>query len=467
MKKFNDGKCYVMIKRIIKKGLIVYFIYLIVSVMIIYKLPIFIGSDLEYDASEMLTVSNKNSYAYLVEDTDEAMDIRLALIEEAKATISIAYYKYLDDRAGAIFTGALLKQANAGIKINIVIDGKSVAKRNVYKVLASHENITFSGYEPINLLLPYRANNSLHDKMLVIDEKYGLIGGRNIDERFLFSDNKTVTLDRDVLVYSTNDSSEAGSEMKAYIDELSASKYVKQYKITSKEKYAKYGIDMIAKYNEHRSNGYNLEDKLSNAVAVDRVSFVRSPLTRFTKEPVLFDVVTQLMATSNDIVIQSPYITQSYLLKRHFSMSKDKNITLLTNNMSTNPNIPSLSGYVRIRQQLAKDYKLYELQNENSIHAKTITIGDDISIIGSQNMDHRSMFLSTESSVVIYSKEFQDVLNKELDKLFDESLLVNADGTYEVSVTVEPVKSKSFKKVLIKILSWISYFFNEMLTKTI
>lgn len=450
-------------KRIFKVLLIIYIANLFVSGLLIFKIPVVVTSDLEYDLSLMTTRSDMNTYAYLVEDIDEAMNVRLGLIEEAEETIDITYYKYLMDEAGQIISGSLLKRADEGIKIRIILDSRSYINNKYFKALISHDNITYKVYEPTSLIFIHRVQNTLHDKILIIDQKYGLIGGRNITERFLIDDDKDKVLDRDVLIFGKDDECETVIQMSIYYKELFNSKYAKLYRRKYKDKYEEIRDEMKDKYYNHRLNGYDFILSIETATKVERATFVRSPLNRMQKEPVLFNIVSELMELSDDITIQSPYITKSRLMKKHFPIDETKNITFITNNMTTNPNIPSLSGYIRIRKELAKLYNLYEIQTENSIHAKTITIGDSISIIGSQNMDHRSMFLSTESSVIIYSKEFQEVLNIKLDDLIEQSLLVNEDGEYVENDNVIKIEKNIFKRVIVRFTSLISFFFNEML----
>ena len=69
-----------------------------------------------------------------------------------------------------------------------------------------------------------------------------------------------------------------------------------------------------------------------------------------------------------------------------------------------------------------------------------------ISHIGSQNIDHRSFYLSTESAVVIYSKQFRDALNEKFDLIIADSLLVNSDGEYEVNDNVEVAPLKRVRR---------------------
>lgn len=60
--------------------------------------------------------------------------------------------------------------------------------------------------------------------------------------------------------------------------------------------------------------------------------------------------------------------------------------------------------------------KIYEYEGGISYHGKSITVDDNLSIIGSFNMDMRSAYLSTELMLVIDSED----INKQLSGYMDE-----------------------------------------------
>ena len=69
-------------KKLFKIFIIIYVSYALITGLLIFKIPIVAKSDLLYDTSLMTTKSDSDTYAYLVEDIDEAMNVRLGLIEE-------------------------------------------------------------------------------------------------------------------------------------------------------------------------------------------------------------------------------------------------------------------------------------------------------------------------------------------------------------------------------------------------
>lgn len=444
--------------KIIKVVVLSYLIYFLVFGVLIFKITPYKKSNLNYNIEQMKTTSLDDNYAHIVETPQEALDVRLALINEATTSINLVYYNFYNDTAGQIFSGILLKKADEGVKIKIIVDNKFFRKSKMMKRLASNPNIDLFTYEKKNLLLPFSLQNSLHDKFITIDDKYGLIGGRNILDRFFFEKTRNETNDRDVLIFSKNNDNNAVLDMKKYTQELINSKLTKLIKAKNKN----YENIYYQTYLDYLNVDYDFTQTINSAIKVDNITFVRSPINRLNKEPVLFNVINELAKDSEKIVIQSPYIVKSRLMSKDFSIPHN-DITFITNSLATNPNIFATSGYLRIRNKLAKNFTLYEIQDDVGNHAKSITIDDDISIIGSQNIDPRSFYLSTESAVVIYSKEFNDSLNEKFTNLINKSLVVTEKGKYLENEQVDEKPLNLTKKFLLYLISGITAPFNEML----
>ena len=71
---------------------------------------------------------------------------------------------------------------------------------------------------------------------------------------------------------------------------------------------------------------------------------------------------------------------------------------------------------------------------------KSILIDDDLSVIGSFNMDMRSAYLDTELMLVIRSKEINKQLEEGMMEYERVSRQVLEDGTYRDPYHVEPIE---------------------------
>lgn len=445
--------------------LIFYTIYFLYVFAISIKFNNYKESNINYNVDDIKKVSTDNIYANILENPKESFDIRLDLINKANENINVSYLNILTDTSGKIFYGALLNKANEGVKVNILLDGFNIKRNKYFKTVVSHPNINYYLFEPTNLLNPKTINNTLHDKFITIDSKYTLLGGRNISDRFFIKGTKEFAYDRDILLFNENESLNVINDIDNYFNEVINHKYTKKLNYKRKKSYSKLEEKLINKLSDYKKE--NVINYYTESLKVDNATFVRSPLNRGNKEPILYNLIDDLSVNSNNIIIQSPYITTSKIMEKHFKLYNDKSYTFITNNMNSNPNMPTLSNYVLIREKIAKDSNLYELQINDSNHAKSVIIDDDISIIGSQNLDNRSVFLSTESMIVVYDKEFNKLLNKSFNKLIDTSLKVNEDGSYLENEEVTEIKKKRFKMVMVKTISFVTRFFKELLTKSI
>jgi cardiolipin synthase C len=415
----------------------------------------------------------------LLEDGEFAYQVRIQLIEQAKQEIDIAYYMFQEDEYAEFLIAKLVEAAERGVKIRLIVDGVSnnhALMKQILVLFTLHSNIEIKYYEPFNLIKPWTLNNRLHDKIMLIDQAYTIIGGRNIGGRY-FSDDQVFynrTLDRDVLVYDTKEITG-----KSVIPEI-----VEYYNLLWNHPYTKYPLSTknISKRQEKKANHFKdrmlhlLDDHelkvdvpiifTENAFATNQIKLIHNPIERMIKEPWVWYDVKALMSNANEsIYIQSPYIIPTDEMY-HFLInnSADISTTILTNAISINPNFFGTIGYSNYRKALFQSSNtIYEYQGPESLHGKSLIIDGRISIIGSFNMDARSAHLSTETMLVIDSEEFAKYFEAETQTLFDNSLKLTSNGDYEINPEVNPTPIEKSKKVKIQFLAPFVHFFDFLL----
>ena len=72
---------------------------------------------------------------------------------------------------------------------------------------------------------------------------------------------------------------------------------------------------------------------------------------------------------------------------------------------------------------------VYEYVGTQALHTKTVLAGDTLSIVGSCNLDMRSVYLDTEMMLFIECKELNETLREHTEKLKLKSRQVAPDGT--------------------------------------
>jgi putative cardiolipin synthase len=129
------------------------------------------------------------------------------------------------------------------------------------------------------------------------------------------------------------------------------------------------------------------------------------------------------------VIIQTPYLVTTSLSRNLFKalVSRGVEVKILTNSLASNDNLEAFSGYQRDRKALLETGVLiYEFKPDAQIrkkimsdvmhkqlkevptfglHAKSMVIDDEITVIGTFNVDPRSANLNTESITIIPSKK--------------------------------------------------------------
>ena len=151
---------------------------------------------------------------YVLEDGSGSMVARAWLTEYAEKTIDIQYFIFSTDNVGLIACDYLIRAADRGVKVRIIVDDIMVdADAEDILMFNSHENISVKIYNPgVNLgknifkkigkfTSDFKsANQRMHNKTFIVDGKVVITGGRNIADEYFDYDHEYNFRDRDVLL---------------------------------------------------------------------------------------------------------------------------------------------------------------------------------------------------------------------------------------------------------------------------
>ena len=106
---------------------------------------------------------------------------------------------------------------------------------------------------------------------------------------------------------------------------------------------------------------------------------------------------------------------------------------------------------------------VWEYEGGYSYHGKSVLIDDNISVIGSFNLDMRSAYLDTELMLVIDSEDINRKLSESMESYEHVARNANSDGSYDNPYDVEPVELSQYRRrqmMLIKnFVLWARYLF--------
>lgn len=440
----------------------------------------FISTKSLSDLIDLSAIDSTKTGVLVLEEGDISMIFRAWLSEAAQETIDIQYFIFSGDNVGLIAIDLLLKAAERGVKIRLLVDDIMVdADADDLLALNSHPNLEIKIYNPtanIGKNLPAKLqslasdfrglNQRMHNKTFNVDGKVVITGGRNIADEYFDYDHEYNFRDRDVMLIG--ESVDAISDSFSLFWESDLSVPVEQLVTVTEEEMNvdvkfeylhQYACNPINFWPEVRRNIENvplLFEQLSSSdkvVWVDDVSFISDLPGKNDGSAGLGGggesteaLINLIEEAKESVYIQTPYLVTTELSQQLFqrAVSRGVEIKILTNSLLSTDNLEAFSGYKREREKLLEmGVEIYEFKPDAAIryevmtgalqremnftptfglHAKSMVIDKEASVIGTFNLDPRSANLNTECIAVVRDPIISNNLfNTMVEELKDEN----------------------------------------------
>lgn len=395
---------------------------------------------------------------YVLEQGSEAMFSRAWLSEHAEQTIDVQYFIFSTDNIGILAIDYLVRAAERGVKVRILVDDIMIdAKDDELLMLNAHKNISIKIYNPmanigknifqkiVNVTTDLHGiNQRMHNKTFTVDGKVAITGGRNIADEYFGYDHEYNFRDRDVILIGGVTTDIQKSFNQFWNDKLSVpvNKLIKGASIDSPtfgalHQYACNPANFLPQIREKIQNmpkAFTEAQEKGLLYWLDDIEYV-SDMPGKNNHSVFLGgggistqrLISLVKKAKKSVVIQTPYLITTDLGKTLFKQLVDKGVEvkILTNSLASNDNLEAFSGYQRDRSALLKTgVKIFEFKPDAHVrkkemsrdiqkklthtpifglHAKSMVIDDEITVIGTFNLDPRSANLNTESITVIPS----------------------------------------------------------------
>ncbi len=454
MKAVIETSLWSMIVKIGKRLFLLWVIYLVVGLVVP---PLFhkTGGRAE-GVSE-----NRNTAPERVMAIDNNMDAllwRLRLIEAARERLVLTTFDFRDDNSGQDMMAALFHAADRGVQVQILVDGFNgtlwLPGSRHFRELAAHENVQVKLYNPVNLLTPWKLNYRMHDKYLIADDFAYILGGRNTDDLFLGNYADSYNEDRDILVYETALGEGASYlQLREYFERIWDMPCCKSYKGGAFE--AGYLKERYQKTVEAYPQAFTEVDWEKSTMEADRIELCTNPVHTGNKEPALWNRMIEEMGEDTELLVQTPYIICS---RRMYQDLTDvclggAQVEIITNAVESGANPFGCTDYLNQKRKIQKTgVHVYEYLGSQALHTKTLLAGSDISMVGSCNLDMRSVYLDTELMLLIESPELNALLRAQAEELKGRSRHVAPDGNITDGENYEPMEQSWGKRIFYGIL---------------
>lgn len=403
-----------------------------------------------------------------------SLEERLQMIERAEKTIDIEYFIYRVDKSAKIFTNALIKKAREGVKIRMLLDYFMV--KSDLSPFYTHElekyGIEIKYFNTTSSLNAFSGQYRNHRKVLLIDGKEAITGGRNIGDEYFDLSHEYNFLDRDLFVKG-----EIVNDIQKTFNELWIAK--KSVKVAREErpviydgKYQKEGgadehsfkMDLEAWNNKVakavsfvQDNEKNLaqeirqkgQDILQNEYKGTCQSMIFNSEygdigteNRKSNRIIKHDLLKRITGAQKSVLIDSPYFIVNKELAEALdtALNKKTDVRVLTNGLNSTDAIyvyavfdsiikdwinKGLSSYI-FKGYRPDSYQVIERHAGKArfgVHAKTFVFDNKDVVIGTYNVDPRSANYNSEMTITCTNNsELADVVTKDIEERMAGSL---------------------------------------------
>ncbi|MEP1470515.1 MAG: phospholipase D family protein [Halieaceae bacterium] len=139
----------------------------------------------------------EHSGFHLLDGSAEGLTWRLALIDSAVSSIDVQTYLWYPDNSGRLMLERVVHAANRGVKVRLIVDDLLLQGHDqLVANLQAQPNIEFRLFNPWQdrdslvsragemIAQMERLNTRMHDKLLIVDGRAAIIGGRNIGDHY-------------------------------------------------------------------------------------------------------------------------------------------------------------------------------------------------------------------------------------------------------------------------------------------
>ena len=373
----------------------------------------------------------------LIQTGPESLALRLRLIGDAREEILIGTYMLRPDGSGNAVMAALMDAADRGVRVKILMDGfigMINAKNDIaFYLLGSHPNAEIRMYNLVNFLNPVAINACYHEKYMVVDREWLMLGGRNISDEFLDDTVDTYSNDLEILLHRTQAGVCAADRAAERFEMMWALPWVRQAFGTFPDIRKGEEEERLQAWEKLMDDSADRQAELpTDFVPIDQTLLLGSAVDEYAKEPVLYQQMMELaMEAEESVILLSPYFTLDRFMKQSLQdlYEDTPELLIVTNSMAMGNNIITMAENV-ICGTPANTLKgaVFESQMAQSLHTKAMLLDGAVTLIGSFNFDMRSAYIDTEIMLYLRSDALCHAMMAYGDGLIAESYAANEEA---------------------------------------
>jgi len=370
---------------------------------------------------EVLTnkgLSSCNDMEILI-DGEALYPAMIEAIEGARYRVLLASYIFDNDETGHRFVQALAAAVKRGVDVKVIVDGlgEFTSIPRIGGRLQDH-GVPFLRFNPVRLWPPaLNINMRSHRKLLIVDGLQAFTGGQNIGDRHLARAAVNPKRVQDIHFRLSG----------KVVDELEWSFWQDWHYCKGEREMETFRGNNVNVPTSHTwcrviLDGPNKDFDRLNSLMIGVISAARSRVR----------IMTPYFLPTLDLI--------SAITAAHF---RGVSVTILLPGFNNNKAVHWASQNV-LRQILEHDIDI-RYQPAPFVHSKLLLVDNHYALVGSANMDPRSLRLNYELGVELFSEK----VSQQLAKYFDDKAAVST------RVTRQQIQNRSLPAQLRDSIVWL------------
>lgn len=448
----------------------------------------------------------------LIYDNVTSWFARWHILRNARRSIDIQYFIVEDDIFGMSMLGLLLEKARAGVHIRLMLDARGTKGlprkflgQDFLQEIKQYPHVQIRTFNPVHRSLLGIFGNfrqmmaSNHDKIMLIDDEYLVIGGRNIAAHYFVDprDDPTVYRDCDVLLHGTA----VGASIKTAFEdefetlrnwdvapdlfgnadpmnrELIAAVHACEYMMRSGRllqypedaKYDKRYLKAVKTYNQELAKyrhltGYDRFRPFEGAHDLPVKIVDKHALTGYRND-ITAEMVRYIDACKREVIIQNPYVVLTERAEAALKRAARRGVRIImhTNSPISTDSMATQAMFYADWKRILKEIptlEIYTYVGQRKLHAKNFIFDGQVSVVGTYNMDYLSEEVNSEVCAVIdgpaFAAEMRRAIMADVAVSRRIEIRVLEDGTIE-SVYGPDQQATGKTKLILEVLSRLKF----------
>jgi cardiolipin synthase len=353
--------------------------------------------------------------AVILQNGDEIFPAMTGAIRAATKSVCLESYIFLDDEAGRLFADALIHAAKKGVKVRVLVDGYGSKMGRLTDELEG-AGVDLRVFRPVRAYSLHKISERSHRKILVVDGRTCFTGGMCIDKRWLGN------------ARSPSEWREAQAQVTGPVAAQMQAIFAENWTYTTGEILA--GDDLYPVIEpEGSAQAQAVKVSLGDATSLSKM---------------LYYVAIQ--SAEKSIHLQNAYFVPDQQIRHALMAAVKRGVDVKVMVPGRQIDIPLVraASQKTYGELLRGGVEIFEYQ-PTMLHNKTMVVDGLFSVVGSINLDARSMGKNAEDSLVLYDAAFAEAL----EKAFQQDLSKCRP------ITEESWRHRGFHRRLAESFSWL------------